>query len=441
MRTAVADVLRRHVGPHSRLTLGFSGGIDSRVLLHVLADLADEFPFDLTCVHVNHGISPNADAWARFARRTAKAHGVSCGVRKVDISPLRHLGIEAAAREARYAAFATVKADFILSAQHADDQAETLLLQLARGAGVDGLAGMPEKREFRPGKYVLRPFLHIGRAQIENYAAAHGLEWVEDESNDDRALGRNFIRHEIMPRLQRVNGAAALNLARTAGHLGEAAQLLGELAHIDLELYTRDNVLDLGALGELSAARTRNLLRGWLRRAGCAVPGSAELAEMMRQLAGAKADSGLELRLGDFLLRRFKDEAWLMRADKTPDLGFVAAWNGEPEWSLPELRGQMRFKAARGEGIAAHFFDDPAVVHVRLRQGGERFRPGVGRPRRSLKKLLQEQGIAPWDRERLPLLYHGENLIFVPGMGVAAEAGAAPGERGITVRWVPLRAP
>lgn len=435
MRAAVAAVLRRHVPPHARLCVGFSGGIDSRVLLDVLAGLAAEIRFTLSCMHVHHGISPNADEWARFARRSARAYGIPFKLKKVDIAPHRHLGIEAAARTARYAAYASIDADFILSAQHADDQAETVLLQLVRGAGAEGLAAMPEKREFAPGKFLLRPLLGVTRAQIEAYAAAHALEWVEDESNLDRGLGRNYLRHEVMPLLHRLNSAANTNLARSAAHLGDAVALLDELAALDLAAYAQGPKLTLRAARELSSPRMRNLLRAWLRQAGADAPTTDELAELLRQLAGAKADAQMECRVGDLLVRRYQDEAWLSTAETAPASDFVAVWNGARAWHLPELSGVLRFEAVRGRGIAAQWLEAPEAVQVRIRQGGEHFRPDPARPRRSLKKLFQEQGIAPWVRDRLPLLYCGERLVFVPGIGVAAEAQAGPRQAGMTLEW------
>lgn len=435
LEEAVAEVLARHVPPRAHLKLGFSGGADSRVLLHVLARLAPQFPFRLSCIHIHHGISPNADEWARFARRTARSYGLSCAVKKVDIRPDRKLGIEAAARNARYAAFATARADFILSAQHEDDQAETLLLQLVRGAGVDGLAAMPELREFVPGKKLLRPMLGISRAQIEAYARAHKLEWIEDESNADTALGRNFLRHEVLPRLRQLNPAASANLARSAAHLAEAAQSLDELAAHDAEKYVRGTVLRLDALCELSPARVHNLLRSWLVNCGAGVPSTIELEEIVRQFAHARGDAQIRLELNSHVLRRFRNEA---RLDAMPDAGpqnFVAAWPGEKEWLLPELGGRLCFKNVRGQGIAAHWLKNPAAVQVRLRQGGEAFRPDARRPRRSLKKLFQEQGVAPWERDRLPLLYCADRLLFVPHIGIAAEARAAPDEQGLQISW------
>ncbi|HKO88354.1 MAG TPA: tRNA lysidine(34) synthetase TilS [Burkholderiales bacterium] len=437
LQDRVAAVLARHVFPRAHLKLGFSGGVDSTVLLDVLATLAPQFPFSLSCLHVHHGLSPNADGWARFARSTAKAYGVPCMVKRVDIHANRKLGIEAAARKARYEVFAAAKADFILSAQHEDDQAETLVLQLLRGAGLSGLAAMPELREFAPGKKLLRPMLGLSRAQIERYAEQHQLAWVEDESNRDTAFARNYVRHEVLPRLQQLNSAACANLARTAAHLGEAKALLDELAAADLESWGETGMLKLEAFECLSRPRAGNLLRFWLNARGAGVPNSAELEEAVRQLLSARSDAQVRLRLNGMLLRRFKKRAWLEPFDAFSGLdGFVSTWNGEKKWPLSALGGSFHFERSVGEGIALRVLDDPSRVQVRLRQGGERFRPDSGRPRRSLKKLFQEQGIAPWERDRLPLLFSEEALVFVPGIGVAAEAQAQPGEAALKARWL-----
>lgn len=435
LQDAVAAVLARHIVPQTHLKLGFSGGIDSRVLLDVLAALAPRFPFKLSCLHIHHGLSPNADQWARFARATAKNYGLPCTVKRVDIASDRHLGIEAAARKARYGCFAAARADFIVSAQHQDDQAETLLLQLVRGAGPAGLAAMPELREFAPGKKLLRPLLGLSRAQIENYAKRRGLQWVEDESNVDLGFARNFVRHEVLPRLQTLNSAATANLARSAAHLAEAKQLLDELAAQDARLCMTGDRLDLKALQNLGLARTRNLFRAWLNANGVNMPNTLELEEALRQLFEAKADAQVRVQINGLLLRRFKAQVWLESAQH-PAENFAATWNGASDWSLAALGGCLRFEKSMGEGIALRWLQDPSHVCVRLRQGGEHFRPDARRPRRSLKKLFQEQGIAPWQRDRLPLLYSAGELIYVPGLGVAANAQAQPGEAALKPQWL-----
>ena len=433
----VAAELARHVPRGARLTLALSGGVDSIAALDILAGLARSHPFTLDCLHVNHRISPNAGAWARFARASARRYGLKCTVRTVDLGPYRRLGLEGAARAARYAAFARARTDFLVLAQHRDDQAETVLLQLVRGAGVAGLAGMAAVRK-AAGPTVLRPLLGATRAEIERYARERDLTWVEDESNADERRARNFVRRRVMPLLVELNAAAAANLARSAAHFAEAHELARALAALDAREAMRDGRLSAAALARLPAARARNLLRWTIAEAGLVAPDTARLDEILRQVVGARADAAIRIALDGAEVRRYRDAIWIVpgRRPRRPRSG--PAGRGGPAWHLPELGGTLTFKPTTGGGVAARALERGAV-EVRLRSGGERLRPDGRRPRRTLKALLQESAIPPWERERLPLLYSGGKLVAVPGIGVAAEATAAAGERGWTVSWVPDR--
>jgi len=429
----VAAELARHVPRGATLTLALSGGVDSVAALDILAGLARAHPFALDCLHVNHQISPNAGAWARFARARARAYGLRCAVKKADLAPYRRLGVEGAARAARYAAFARARADFLVLAQHRDDQAETVLLQLVRGAGVAGLAGMATARP-AGGPTLLRPFLGVARAALEAYARERALEWVEDESNADERYARNLVRRRVMPLLARVNPAAPANLARSAAHLAEAQELTRALAALDAREAMRAGRLSAAALARLAPARAGNLLRWTIAEAGLGAPDAARLDEILRQLVGARVDAKVRIALDGAEIRRYRDAVWLVPAQAAPPAAFRARWDGRPTWPLPELGGTLRFKATTGVGVAARALDG-RPLEVRLRAGGERFQPDGRRPRRMLKTLLQESGIPPWERERLPLLYCGEKLVAVPGIGVAAGAAAAPGEPAWTVSW------
>jgi tRNA(Ile)-lysidine synthase len=435
----VGGELRRHVPAGARLTLALSGGVDSIVLLDLLAALAGSHPFTLDCLHVNHGLSPNAAAWARFARAAARRYGLRCTVRKADLTPHRALGPEGAARAARYALFASAGSDFVALAQHADDQAETVLLQLVRGAGVAGLAAMPAVRVQRPGgrrhaPRLLRPLLGVSRSEIERYAQGRALDWVEDESNRDVRLARNLVRHHVLPLLREVNPAATANLARSAGLLAEAHELMQTLGAADAAAATRTGHLDVAALGALSRARAKNVLRWTLARAGLAVPDSAMLEEMLAQLVGARRDASVRFTLDGGEVRRFRGAVRVVPALGPVPARFRSAWPGRLRWPLPELGGELRLKPTVGRGLAAAALD-AGDVEVRIRRGGERFRPDAARPRRELKTLLQESGIPPWERERLPLLYCGGRLAWVPGIGIEAGLRARPGERGIEPAW------
>jgi len=435
----VAAELARRVPRGARLTLALSGGVDSIAALDLLARLAPEHPFALDCLHVDHRISPNARAWARFARAAAARYGLRCTVRNVDLAPYRRLGLEGAARRARYAALARARSDFVVLAQHADDQAETVLLQLVRGAGTAGLAGMaPAGPPGKGGPVLLRPFLGASRAEIERYARGRGLEWVEDESNADERRARNLVRARVIPLLAELNPAAASNLARSAAHLAEAHELARALAGIDARTAMREGRLSAAALGRLPAARAKNLLRWAIAQAGIEAPSASRLDECLRQLATARGDAAVRLALDGAEVRRFRDGVWIVPEQSPPPRGYHAAWPGRRAWRVAELGGTLTFKATAGAGLAARALA-AGPIEVRLRRGGERFRPDPRRPRRTLKALLQESGLPPWERERLPLVYAAGKLVAVPGIGIAAEAAARAGERGWAIAWTPDR--
>jgi tRNA(Ile)-lysidine synthase len=283
-----------------RLCIGLSGGCDSVVLAHLLSrlDLAGR----LSAIHVHHGLSPNADAWAAFCADYCRDLGVPLLLRHVEVAAGAGFGLEAAARQARYAAFAEVPADCLMLAQHRGDQAETLLLNLLRGGGVNGAAAMPVERPCGRLR-LLRPLLGETRACIEAYAVAHGLRWVSDESNADTGLTRNFLRHEVMPVMARRFPAAESALAQAAANFGEAAELLDDLAAFDWAAAADGESARLAVLREMGTARLKNLLRHRLRSLGWQVPVAARLDEFARQLQAAGPDRHPELRLAEGRMR------------------------------------------------------------------------------------------------------------------------------------------
>lgn len=295
----VGACLKDHVAPGQRLALGLSGGLDSVVLLHLLLAIREEIGISVAAVHVHHDLSPNADAWQAFCERLCREWSVPLRVARVQVDHDSGEGLECAARRARYDAFKAEAADWIALAQHRDDQAETLLFNLLRGAGVRGAAAMPVARE-----NILRPLLKLGRSEIEAYGRHHGLRWIEDESNSDRRYSRNFLRHEILPRLALRFPAAKASLAAAAGRFAEAQALLDDLALLDLGQAPARFPLPLARLQALSEARARNLLRLLLARHGVQVPSEERLFEATRQLLTAAPDRHPSIAFGDYLLRR-----------------------------------------------------------------------------------------------------------------------------------------
>jgi tRNA(Ile)-lysidine synthase len=298
----VQNFLTSRLAAHARVCLGYSGGLDSSVLLHLLTGLRQPMGFTLTAVHIHHGLSVNADAWAAHCQTCCDQLGVPLSVRRVTLRPDGH-GLEDAARVARQRIYAEQQAEYLILAHHLDDQAETLLFRLLRGAGVQGLSAMAEQSRLAD-KIVLRPLLSVSRADLLAYAMATGTTWIDDESNTDQTLTRNWLRHSVFPLLETRFPASRTLLARTAAQMAESAALLEELAREDLIRVAEGEGLRLDRLSQLSAARARNLLRYWLRRECGLSPGRAWTDEALRQLLQARPDHHPELVLGDWYLRR-----------------------------------------------------------------------------------------------------------------------------------------
>ena len=303
--------MRRHLSPNQRLTVGFSGGRDSVALLHVAHRLQPLFGFRLAACHVNHRISLQAEEWQAFCLNFCDRLNVPLDIIVVDVPRDSVEGLEAAARAKRYAAFGDIAADWVVLGQHRDDQAETVLFNLIRGAGLLGASGMPEVRSVRPGLNLLRPLLDVDRKDIDAYLQRNSLIWVEDESNANIGFSRNFMRHEVMPLLQSRFPAAAGNLAAAAGRFAEAKSLLDELALLDLNGLAPSFPLPIAMLVELPEPRGRNLLRFLLAKQGVRIPSEERLVEALRQLSDAGPDRHPVVVFGDKHLRRVRGQVHL----------------------------------------------------------------------------------------------------------------------------------
>jgi len=438
LAACVADALILVVPPDSSILLGLSGGVDSIVLLHLLQQLAPRYSWRLSALHVHHRISPHADAWASFCAELCTHYHIPFQLEHVDIAPLRGYGLEAAARKLRHAALDRQQADFVVLAHHLDDQAETLLLQLLRGAGTRGASAMPLVRRRNKHPTQLRPLLDVTREQLLAYAKQHKLQWIEDESNANTAYPRNFLRHCVLPQLEQRFPAYRETLGRSARHFAEASALLDELAQQDACSLTSNSgdeaVLEVASLQALSLPRAKNLLRYFLHSVGAPMPQTVQLEQMLQQLCTAKQDAAVQLKLGDWQLIRYQGKVYALPALPEAPTAFSQKWNGEAVLKLPELHGTLHFLPTIGQGLSRDKLRQ-AAISVRLRQGAEKIRLNSKRPSRTLKNLLQEQNIPPWQRERLPLLFCDATLIAIPGIGVASEFQAGPGEEGVVVNW------
>ena len=424
----VRSFVRKTFIEGDRVVLGLSGGLDSIVLLHILKEIELSAGFFLSCIHVNHKISKNSGKWAKFCEDKCKLLGVPLRIEEVDISPHLDQGIEAAARTARYAAFDRHDADYVALAQHQDDQAETVLLQLFRGGGLNGLAAMGELKPFG-AKMLARPLLSVPRKAIEAYARENDFEWIEDESNSDIRYDRNFVRHGVFPVIEARFPAFRETVSRSSANIAEAMMLLDDLAEIDAMGAVESGRLDASRLLELPRVRAKNLLRHYLSSEGMRMPSSGRLDEMLKQLTGKGAL--VSISHDGFEIRLYRGVVHIVRA--RPVLpGFRKSWQGESRLDIPELGGILLFETAE-EGLDPERLGGP--VTVRVREGGERFRVHEKRPSRLLKNLFQESGVPPWMRNSLPLLYCGERLVWVAGIGIDPEFRAEAGKNGLIPSW------
>lgn len=405
--------------------VAFSGGLDSTVLLHALVQASRHAVLPpIAAIHVDHRLQAAAAGWPAHCQRVCDELGVPLRIQPVQVAS--GASLERAAREARYAAFAALleAGEVLLLAQHQDDQAETLLYRLLRGAGVRGLAAMAEQRPLGAG-HGLRPLLDVPRRELEAYAAAHGLRWVDDPSNSDAGFARNFLRQDILPRLHRHWPGASRVLARAAAHQAEAQGLLDELAELDLQAvrgqlaqdWLRVPCLDLQALRGLSDARQRNLLRHWL--AGFTRLPDSRHWQGWVDLRDAAGDASPQWQLeSGRLCRHGQRLLWL-------DAQWLAPWRHEAQaWAVSDqplpLPGNGKVWL---EGAAP-----PGLLSIGYRQGGEvMLVPGRGR--RDLKRLLQEAGVPEFLRGRLPLLLCDGRPVAVANL-LASSAGGM-------LRWQP----
>ncbi|MDR2506490.1 MAG: tRNA lysidine(34) synthetase TilS [Candidatus Accumulibacter sp.] len=452
MNDPVVDALSAFFRPRltagDRVCVALSGGRDSVVLLHALARLRKSMilPFPLSALHVHHGLSPKAGAWAEFCRDFCEGLGVPMTVSRVDVPRDSGEGIEGAARRARYAAFAASKTDWLVLGHHQDDQAETVFLNLLRGAGVAGLAGMPVERFARLASsgtrspVFARPLLDLPRAVIESYADRENLSWIDDESNEDTRFRRNFLRRVIVPRLETSFPGTRKSLARAAKHFAESAALLDELAGMDREkLLSASGRVSVAGLKRLSPPRVKNLLRFLWKSAGFSAPDARWIDEAIRQLATASAETCVSTADGE--LRVYRDELYVLpvlphhaNPLDTPAECFLKS--GEAGEGISWAGGVIRLVSTRGAGIRRNSIEEGNAVFQTL-QEGERLKIHPARPRKSLGKLFQEAGIPPWERKRLPCLRIRGKLAWIGGVGVAVEFSCAAGEEGIMPFWAP----
>ncbi|GAA6173068.1 tRNA lysidine(34) synthetase TilS [Colwellia sp. KU-HH00111] len=414
------------------LVIAYSGGVDSQVLLHAIATLKQQSPTPITILdnvtvcHVNHGLSVNAQAWQLFAQQTCDKFGLTLKVCQVNVQAQAQQSLEALARDARYQALHSIYAQpsLIITGHHSDDQAETLLLALKRGSGLKGLSAMAAETK-KAKDLLVRPLLEITRTEIIDYAKTHALTWIEDESNTDTRFDRNFIRNEIMPLLNKRWPSITRTINRSSEHCLEGQLLLDELANEDLSRCQQAvDCLSVTALAELSQARFNNLIRYFLEQNHCIMPSSEQLSQLHLQLAAAD-DKNPAVKVGQYYLRRFKGRLFL-----TADFEDVSEWQTDlllaktsSKVVLPNKLGKVNCVITTANEV------DENSQYLKLPKPGQKITisfthtnpkclPDYRQHSRSLKKVLQELAIPPWQRKRIPFLYYDDTLVAAVGLFV-----------------------
>jgi tRNA(Ile)-lysidine synthase len=435
------DKLRSLIGggvidARQTLWVAYSGGMDSSVLLHAMSGIRDEIAHDVRAIHVNHHLSPNSDQWQQHCIDTCHNLAIPLNICEIILSPDTEKSPEELARQARYQAIyeRLDDGDVLLTAHHKDDQAETLLLQLLRGGGPRGAAAMPQYMRL-PCGHLFRPLLCYDRQQLESYARSHHLQWVDDQSNQDTGLERNYLRHEIIPRLRSHWPSVTHVLARDAGLFAEASGLLDELAELDFDQVqgTAPHTLSVSGLCTLSGARQRNVLRYWMRGLHLPTANAVHLRHIMTDVIHAAPDREPCVSWSGAEVRRYRDDLYALTPLTRHDSRTRLAWDATAPLALPD-GGCLVPARRRGAGLRASECGQDLQVGFRL--GGESCRPAGQAHHRPLKKLLQESNIPPWERDRIPLIYIDGRLAEVVGHFVCEPFLARSDEDAIAVTRV-----
>lgn len=425
------DELRTHTPP--ALCVAFSGGTDYTALLHGLAQLPEARQRGLRALHVDHRLHPDSAEWATHCMRFCESIAVPLDVLRVTVDHARGEGTEAAARHARHAALAgrLQQGEWLALAHHRDDQVETVLLKLLRGAGPEGLGGMRARRAFGPG-FLWRPLLETTREELRNYLIANALHALQDPTNRDPHFTRNLLRHEILPRIAQHCPHAQASILHSAALCRAASEYLARDAERALALLRReDNSLDADGWRALPDALRAPVLDLWLRQLGLPTPADAQRRELERQSTDAAEDSVPRITWHGAEVRIWDDRLHAMTPLPPPPADWEAPWDGAP-LDLPEGCGTLRVQ--RPDGADPHQPFDPPLT-VRLRRGGEHIKPAGDAHTRALRDLFQQARVPPWQRMRIPLVCERDQLVAVADLWTSARGDALITARGFRLHW------
>jgi tRNA(Ile)-lysidine synthase len=418
-----------------RWCVALSSGLDSTVALHALSRILPGWgDLELRALHVHHGLYPDADAWTETARVQAQAANCPIEVLRISVDRPRGQSLEECARRARYQALAQAMLpdEVLVTGHHQDDQLETVLLQLMRGAGVAGLAAMPELAQLGPGKH-FRPLLPFTREELQAWATGQELDWVEEPSNRDLAFDRNYLRHEVLPGLRARWPAAARAASRSARYCAEAQQLLARLAAMDMQSCALGNELLVERLLQMEPAALGNLLRFWVAGLGLPTPPAHTLELLRSQVLEAREQTlpCLAWKGGEF--RRYRGSLFaLPGVPPAPDE--VIPWSGRQPLELPLGLGRLSLQHGDGPGLDPDTLER-GRIEIRFRTGGEKLRLAGRQGSHGLRELFQERGVLPWVRGLIPMLYLEGELAAVGTLWVASQFSASAGQPALSLCW------
>lgn len=414
--------------------IAYSGGLDSHALLHVCAQLRSVYPLKLKVIHVNHSLSPNASAWAAHCEKIC--HDLQIDFVQHTINAKASIGEspEEIARERRYALFAEQLSenDMLVTAHQQDDQAETVLLQLLRGAGPKGLAAMPSIKPFGKGWHA-RPLLNVSREDLQKYAEQHQLTWINDESNTNTDFARNFLRHDVLPIFKKRWPTIAATVSRTAEHCAEAQQLIDSITRQDLSVVknTAQNTLSVTKLRALDSARQRYVLRAWLQELHFPIPSTIKMRQIQQDFLYSSEDKLPHMVWEGVELRRYQDMLYALHELSAHDETQIFHWDLQEPLQLPNV-GVLHAQRVQGQGLRA----DINNVTVQFRRGGEQIRLPGRQHHHEVKKLFQEWNVLPWQRDRVPLIYVEDTLIALAGYCIAEGFAAEKNQEGYLLNIV-----
>lgn len=418
-----AEIIESALNQHkqaSHIYVGYSGGVDSHVLLHLCASIKT-LSGKITAVYVHHGLQAEAESWSEHCQKMAENLGVHFMELRIDATAISGESPEETARNARYAALKPLinVDDVLLIGQHRDDQLETVLLQLFRGAGLRGLSGIPESSFFGLG-VMLRPLLNVSKLEINEYALAHQLQWVEDPSNQQNDYDRNFLRNIVIPLLKERWESCDKTVARSAKHCAEAQVVVSAVAdELFYPVFSKSNkTLCISQLQAHKSPRQQLIIRHWFQSLGLRMPAQAFVDRIQSEVIAAREDSDPILLGQGCFIRRYRDKLYCLRqSEQEPPRDMI--WPAEQNFIKYAAHRKLSY-APSSEGILYEHWQK-AKVTVKFRSGGEKICLPNRKEHHSLKKLFQEAGIPPWERQLTPLIYLNNKLAAVGELWISAE--------------------